>query len=38
MPGLLGGVASIIAVACVADEFQEGYFPAMKVGSKSPTP
>ena len=31
MPGLLGGIASIIAVAIVADEFPkgQGVFPAM---------
>jgi len=35
MPGLLGGIASIFAVACVAGEFEKGYFPAMKTGTKT---
>lgn len=28
MPGLFGGVASVIAIGCLFGEFQEGYFPA----------
>jgi len=35
MPGLMGGIASIFAVAACADEFGEGYFPAIVKGTKT---
>lgn len=35
MPGLLGGVASIFAVAFLADEFNADYFPCMIKGTKT---
>ena len=35
MPGLMGGVCSIFAVAILADEFNAGYFPAMVKGTKT---
>jgi len=35
MPGLMGGIASIFAVAACADEFGDDYFPAMIKGTKT---
>jgi len=36
MPGILGGIASIFAIASVAGEFDKDYFPVIAAGgSKS---